>query len=329
MRIRRRFTMIEVLVAMTIVLILTTLLAMGLGGSKDKATHKASIALVNKIKVALESYFAEFRDYPPDGYDVGENGWSVTSAGVEVGFAPARRVRGTASLIYFLCRPVIKVTRMSSDPGDTGATFKKVGPFLELDNRDFSNTEITVGGELRRFQPNFPWANAEFWDKAQGQGINCEIVDAYGRPLCYDKVRTAETVDDKGNGKFKYYHASLFQDPAGGGTAVPPTGLDAHPDNARYITGGIMPVDEDEEPPGFANTGASMNTILNSRCDPRFATQAARDAVTAMMLNESAAPSVSAATTTTHKAHSTPGYDLWSAGKSWVDPRDDITSWGN
>ncbi|MGE0713162.1 MAG: type II secretion system protein [Planctomycetota bacterium] len=326
----RGFTLVEILVAMTIVIILTTILAMGLGGSKDKAANKASKALVQKVKVALEAYFAEFRDYPPDGYDIGENGtgsgWNVTTQGVQVGFQPARRVRGTAALIYFLCRPVIKATRISSDPGDKTMNYERVGPFLQLDTRDFSLESVFIGGQETNFDPNYPWSSTEFWD-TQG-GINCEIVDAYRRPLCYDKVKTNEITNQPTAGKFKYFHPDLFQNQSGGSTGTPPLlcGVNAHPDAQRYIIGGLMPISEDEEPAGFINTGASATQMINSRWDPRFTD---KNAVDNAMANESAAPVPPNGTQTTVKPRNVPGYDLWSAGKSWVDPRDDITSWGD
>lgn len=322
MRATRSFTLIEILVAITIVVILTSLLVMGLGGTKSKAMHKASVAMVNKVKVALDNYYAAFRDYPPDGYDIGErgsgSGWDVNTQGVLVGYgSDQRRVRGTASLIYFLCRPVIKVTRQSADPGDTSATYQRVGPFLELEPGDFSLQKLTVNGEELNFDPNYPWTSDEFWD-AQG-GIRCEIVDAFGRPLCYDKVKTEHTTHNPSSGQYQFYNPSLFQDP--GGSATAGGGIYAHPDAARYIESGLMPINADEEP----EIGVSEDDLVRYRCDPRFfdKTQGQN-----LINNLEGGTPPTAATATTHRPMNVPGYDLWSAGRSWVDPRDDITSWG-
>ena len=323
MRDLRSFTLIEVLVSITIVMILTSLLIMGLGGTKTKAMQKASIAMVNKVKVALDNYYASFRDYPPDGYDVGErgtgSGWDVNTQGVLVGYgANARRVRGTASLIYFLCRPVVKVTRQSADPDDPSATYQRVGPFLELEPGDFSMQTMTIAGEETSFNPNHPWIDNDFW-VTQG-GIRCEIIDAFGRPLCYDKVKTEDTTNQPGMGRFKFYEPSLFQDP--GGSATGGGGIYAHPDAERYILDGLMPINVDDEP----DIGLDEANLVRYRCDPRFldSTQA-QNLILALEGGTPPGP----ATVTSHKPKNVPGYDLWSAGKSWVDPRDDITSWGS
>lgn len=332
----RAFTLIEILVAMTIVIILTSLLAMGLSGSKEKASQKSSMALVAQIKNALESYHAEFRDYPPDGYDAGENGtgngWNWNSQGVLVGFTPSRRVRGTASLIYFLCRPVMKVTRMSADPADTEVDVRKVGPFLTLENRNFSIDKITVNGEEISFDPNYPWASDPYWDVGQGQGINCEIIDTYGRPLCYDKVRTADSANDPTNATnptFKFFTADLFQSPGpttGTGTE-PQKGINAHPDGQRYIVGGIMPLDNSTEPDAYDSDDPAV--MVNYRMDPRFESKALVDQFIEGGGGAPAAGTEALGAVNTIIPKNVPGYNLWSAGRSWIDPRDDITSWGN
>lgn len=329
---RRAFTLIEILVAMTIIVILTSILIMGLGGTKAKAMHKASLATVNKVMVALGNYQAAFRDFPPDGYDLGEKklsetdlagGWDVNADGVLVGYSPPRRVRGTAALIYFLCRPVVRVTRQSADPGDTSATYTRVGPFLELEAADFSMERLVANGEEVNFDPNYPWLS-DFWD----EGRKCEIIDAFGRPLCYDKVKTNH-VAPGGAGKYVYFNPSLFQDPGAGATSR--TGIYAHPDAERYILSGLMPISEDEEPEGFA-TEADLHLY---RCDPRYADKTKFQLLTDA-LDAGTAPGAGTDGTVnpdgsfnagTHRPKNVPGYDLWSAGRSWVDPRDDITSW--
>jgi len=322
---RRAFTLIEVLVSITIVVILTSLLIMGLGGAKAKAMHKASLATVNKVMVALGNYQAAFRDFPPDGYDLGERkisetnttgGWDVNQQGVLVGYGgDQRRVRGTAALIYFLCRPVVRVTRQSADPDDTSATYTRVGPFLTLEPGDFSMEKILVNGQEQNFDPNYPWTSDEYWDN-QG-GIRCEIIDGFGRPLCYDKVKTDHTIN--GPGQYAYFNPGLFQNPGGGGTSG--DGIYAHPDADRYILGGLMPLNEDDEPEAL---GLSEDQLLRARCDPRLLDKVQYDALITILEGGGTLP---VGSPTSHRPKNVPGYDLWSAGRSWVDPRDDITSW--
>ena len=60
----------------------------------EQQRHAGTRALLERLKVGLETYHAEFRDYPPDGYDA-EPGWTVSERGLEV--AEGRSVRGTGA----------------------------------------------------------------------------------------------------------------------------------------------------------------------------------------------------------------------------------------
>ena len=156
------------------------MLTMGMKGAIDKAKHKKTIAVIEQIKTALNSYHAEFKDYPPDGYDA-ETGWPSNNAGIQVG-EPNRRVKGSAALIYFLCRPLIKVTILGDDPLDERNQRRtRVGPFLDTTPDSFSRREFNAG---------HPWADNDYWGRANQGYILTMLIDAYTRPICYDKVKT-------------------------------------------------------------------------------------------------------------------------------------------
>lgn len=327
---RRGFTLIEILVVMAIILVLVGLLATGLGTAREKAKSKSSKALIGRVKVALESYFSEFRDYPPDGYDQ-EPGWTYTGSapnfvGVNVGTPgiQQRPMRGTAALMYFLCRPLVKVTWMGPDQTDErNRVLTPVGPFLTLDAACFSRgrgDEGAEGDDLSRFDPGFVWAGGgratQFWDNAPYRYFTVEIIDAYYRPLCYDKVKVNNAV---------YFQPTRFHRPSTGSVTVG-MGPGAHPDQLFLPT---ISTTDDEERVCPRNGGADHDLAVEGNdgdrwqiaVDPRF--QSGKAAPDGCLLS----PTAPAAGLLEPK--NVGGYDLWSYGRSYTNPRDDITSWGD
>lgn len=320
---RRAFTLIEVLIAIGIVVLLTTLLTMGLMGSAKKAKISGTTGLILKIKTALQMYHAEFRDYPPDGYDdevpvPGGPAWTYNAQGVVVG-TPGRGVKGTASLIYFLCRPLTKVTLLGADPTDPrNRQTKVVGPFLNLEGGDFTR---------EGFNPNHPWGaavNDPYW---VGQGyIMTEIKDKFFRPLVYDKVKTGSPV---------YFQPGRFH-VHGGASGTLPRGVGrfVHPDQIFMDnTMTVLPHEEkvcgdETHDPGIESM--SHANLLQIHTDPRFtATSTARAPDGCPHSGGGSFLSgFPTGTTATHEPKSQGGgYDLWSYGPSYINCKDDICSW--
>lgn len=163
---RRGFRLGELLAAVGVLaLILGGIIAFGAGlGARTPP-------ILRRVQAALASYQAEFGAYPPDGHDP-EPGWVHDQDGVRVGHPP-RGVKGTASLLYFLGRPLIKETMAPA----RGTQRKMVGPFLSVEARETTHD---------RFDPNHPWTDHAYW---VGQGhTRAEILDPWGRPLRYDKT---------------------------------------------------------------------------------------------------------------------------------------------
>lgn len=331
---QRGFTLIELLVVVAIIFILVALLAAGLGKARESAKSKASRALIGRLQVALENYHSEFRDYPPDGYDqekpVGPGVTAVNNQGVEVGVpvnGTPRRLKGTAALMYYLCRPLIKITYMGAPPlpGETidprNVVSTAVGPFLTLNGSNYSRGRPDQDSTAETFDPGFVWTGAAgskaiaFWD-TRGMRL-CEIIDGYGRPLCYDKVKTAGA---------PYFQADRFHKGETGGSSTGGKGTSAHSD-VDYLQNEMPTFDDDELacPTGDPTHGAPSTMAAADRYlyhqDPRFIRgQAAADGCN---------PSDKAVgTATTHAPKNVGGYDLWSFGKSYTNTNDDITSWG-
>ncbi|MCO5171927.1 MAG: type II secretion system GspH family protein [Planctomycetes bacterium] len=314
----RGFTLIEVLCVIAIIGILVALLAAGLNSAKTKAKDKATRALIGKVKTALENYFSEFRDYPPDGYDAEDGLNFVEGQGVAVGYPP-RHMKGSALLMYYLCRPLVKVTNMgppplpNETPDPRNMVFTPVGPFLLMSGAsNYTRPRIGSGANDRPFDPGFVWtggANAnQFWDPP-GNGRLCELIDGYYRPLCYDKVKTAGS---------KYFQPDRFHN---WGASAAGKGMRVHPDQDYLLN--EMPIIDSEEsicPTDEHNRPLPLSNPHQFHCDPRFRPGFSPDGCSPL--------SLSAGSNTSHAPRNVGGYDLWSFGQSYTNPRDDITSWG-
>ena len=81
---RKAFTLVELLIVISIITVLTTMVTVGLLTAKGKAKIQITRALIAKIQSGLESYYAAYGDYPPtnlaDMYPGGSNG---TNNGIE------------------------------------------------------------------------------------------------------------------------------------------------------------------------------------------------------------------------------------------------------
>lgn len=63
--IREGFTLIELIVVISIIFILMTVTVIGASYFRENAKKKATLALFERIRVALDRYYHVFLDYPP------------------------------------------------------------------------------------------------------------------------------------------------------------------------------------------------------------------------------------------------------------------------
>ncbi|MFA5392102.1 MAG: type II secretion system protein [Candidatus Paceibacterota bacterium] len=63
------FTLIEMLIVITIIALLSSLILVGMGGARTKARDSRRIADLHNIQNALELYYAKLGTYPPGTYN--------------------------------------------------------------------------------------------------------------------------------------------------------------------------------------------------------------------------------------------------------------------
>ncbi len=151
------FTLIEMLSVIAILTILMALAIYGIGRYRQRAYVEGTRGLLDTIESALKSYYAEFREYPPDGFDPQKPVTRPAGAG-----GGQVRIRGSQCLIWFLAHAVLKEEEIGQE-----VRRRSVGPFLEL-----KENQISGSGDL----------------EARLADPNAEIVDAWGNPIHYDNV---------------------------------------------------------------------------------------------------------------------------------------------
>lgn len=200
------FTLIEILIVVAIIGILAALVIPNLGSLSDKARIEKTKVMIEAISNALEAYHAEFREYPPDGFDVldGANAQGVEVDAIDpVSRTPnptlgKQRRRNSACLIYFLMLRHQKVSRLGADGSSTTSALsrrtKLVGPFLP---------EGSLGAE------HFSLYNAD--GKPDFVNPLCEIVDGFGFPLEYDNVKTVGRLTPRDGNPSGFHAAASFE----------------------------------------------------------------------------------------------------------------------
>lgn len=185
---RVAFTLIELLVAVAIITILTAFLVPQVSVLRRKSYIQNTKAFIQSVKTALSLYHNEFRDYPPDSFDVnGDQGYNYQNGTIRLGNnwqGGNRFFKNTGCLVYFLCMPMTKITIVGSTiPGETSIRDQrstKVGPFLT----DFKSSNFSVPNFTVNLLKTSPLSDA----------VNeVEFVDAWGRPFEYDKLTNPAT----------------------------------------------------------------------------------------------------------------------------------------
>ena len=117
---REGFTLVELLIVISIITVLTTMVTVGLLTAKGKAKIQITRALIAKVQSGLESYYAAYGDYPP----------TTLSDMYQGGFAGNN---GIESLVYCLS---------SQDKGGPFLLGVMESDYSNLDNDQFINTPL-------------------------------------------------------------------------------------------------------------------------------------------------------------------------------------------
>jgi prepilin-type N-terminal cleavage/methylation domain-containing protein len=315
----RGFTLLELLVVISIVVFLSGFLIAALWPQKNKALVTATSAMLQTVGSALDQYFSEFHDFPPDGYDT-EPGWASSyvsghtgqpggTPGINLGGGPTGAHKytyfGSGCLIYFLCYPVMNMSVIGADNGGFDPRNVRITPcnkgaaFLStLKKENFSTFFLDPS-----FDISINPGNSSYGGSIGAQGwASGEIVDAYGFPIHYDKVGdVSNTV---------LFQAGTFE----GGSASYPFPL-IHSDSA-YMNGVLAsqlnPPDDTEL--NACPSGNHTGTSGPHHSDPRGTAE-----TDGCYLD----------TPTVHAPvpRNPGGYDLWAHGKCFANAITAITNW--
>jgi type II secretory pathway pseudopilin PulG len=152
--------MVEVITVVGVLAILMALSLYGFDKYRKRAFQENTKGLIKSLETALEQYYEDFRAFPPDGFDPGQQ----VRRG-EDGRGPA--IRGTQCLVYFLGTPLKKFYEVGRD-----RRTKTVGPYMEFKT---SNLSLEDDADIDQLLND----------------ATTEVIDAYGNPLHYDNVEEA------------------------------------------------------------------------------------------------------------------------------------------
>lgn len=146
MRTRRGFTLIELLITVAIISMLAGAVYVAMSGAFFESQDKAAKGLIGSLRIALEGYRGQFRAYPPDGFDY------------EVRDHMDRPIQNSACLIYFLTRPVVRVTRVGTE-----RLLTRVGPFMRPIRQEYLSGDLD-GPDGNLVEILDPWLNPLNYD---------------------------------------------------------------------------------------------------------------------------------------------------------------------
>lgn len=145
------FTIIEMLIVITVIVILASILLPTLNTAQKKAKIAKTQALVDSITSAFKQYRTDFGTYPPD------------TSGAIPGVGTASR----AEILYYFSAAQFVA-------GSSNSAFISAGPFMEFRTKDLKTTGHTANMD----------GDADSTDPVY------EVVDAWGNTLDYDEPGT-------------------------------------------------------------------------------------------------------------------------------------------
>lgn len=151
------FTLLEIMTVIAILAILMSILIYGIGKYRITAYEKGTEGLLESIRAALESYHADYSEYPPDGFD-------PANPAIRMSGGQKAAIHGSACLVYYLGIAQIMETEVGQD---VRKSLKP--PYLEFKTGQLS------GGDDRDLDQKLA-------------DPRTEVVDAWGNPIHYDRL---------------------------------------------------------------------------------------------------------------------------------------------
>ncbi|TET38157.1 MAG: type II secretion system protein [Planctomycetota bacterium] len=160
---RLGFTLIEVMTVISIILVLAITLVVAIVGLQSIARKKATVSLMKRIELGLQSYYGHFNAYPPDGHSE-----TVTDAN-------GNDLSGSSALLYYLAWKY--------------ADGKTITDFILEEVRKRSAATVSSGKE-RLMAVN---GGVPYLPELRGKDIRIVdgracLIDGWGKPIQYDNI---------------------------------------------------------------------------------------------------------------------------------------------
>jgi prepilin-type N-terminal cleavage/methylation domain-containing protein len=151
---RGGFTMVELLITISIITLLFSVLAMSGGGLKQKARIENTKSMISQLELYLDTYKSKSGAYPPDGLD-----------GKKIYTEEGTQLMSGAALSWALTRPI---DQMKRQPDGTMKAIGTTSPVAEFKQGELVD-HAALGADL--FDPEA-----------------LEVCDAWGWPIHYDRL---------------------------------------------------------------------------------------------------------------------------------------------
>jgi prepilin-type N-terminal cleavage/methylation domain-containing protein len=206
----RGFTLVELMVVISIIGLLVTLLVPVVSSARLIASKTATTKTIKDLSMGLENYKGDFGEYPPS-----RPSWRTGN------IPKGRMYRGAANLVWYLCGPAgngwgvnaagqmpkyVNATVNMSTPTKSYGPYFKVTQDIVAYEKDPNNNELVMGAIQDGFKP----AGKILYFRYER---NPEVVSSIPKPNYQvsdnNKISTAEAIGDI-TGKENYHSQEYF-----------------------------------------------------------------------------------------------------------------------
>lgn len=154
---KKGFTLVELLIVIGILVILMAITIVAVLGLQGRAKAAKTKGLVGALMSAIQAYESDWGDFPPDGYDPGDQTGGR---------------KGSASLVNLLCNTLVLKRKMGE--GSTAYYVNKdVGPYYKIENLEVftlkrATDKDTIADPTVEFKDG--WNRALEYDRVEDNG---------------------------------------------------------------------------------------------------------------------------------------------------------------